>query len=129
MMRLDHMLLEVDDVQVTLDFYMKVLGFTDGGPDGPFHMLRVNADTVLVLAPRHTPALVHLAFAMERDEFDAALGRIKAANVEYGDAFDKVGNNQGPAAESGAHGKTKSVYLYDPDKNLIEICYYEPVAA
>jgi catechol 2,3-dioxygenase-like lactoylglutathione lyase family enzyme len=124
-MNLDHLILEVDDVQKSLDFYSKIFGFTDGGPDGPFRLMRINADAIVVLAPRRTPSTHHLAFALERAEFDTVLERMRAENVPYGDAFDRVGNNQGPAVETGAHGKSKSIYLFDPDQHLLEILYYE----
>lgn len=31
----------------------------------------------------------------------------------------------GPVARHGAHGPMKSLYLRDPDGNLVELCHYE----
>jgi hypothetical protein len=38
---------------------------------------------------------------MDRDDFDAAFGRIREAGLAYGDSFHAVGNQQGPSREPG----------------------------
>jgi catechol 2,3-dioxygenase-like lactoylglutathione lyase family enzyme len=123
-MKLDHLILDVGDVQASLDFYATIFGFTDGGADGPFRVMRIDADAIILLARRPPTSPQHLAFALERAELDAVLARIRAANVPYGDAFDRVGTNQGPGDECGARGPSKSIYLFDPDRHLLEILYY-----
>jgi catechol 2,3-dioxygenase-like lactoylglutathione lyase family enzyme len=124
-MKLDHLILDVADVQASFDFYARIFGFTDGGADGPFRIMRVNADAIILLARRPPTSSQHLAFALERAEFDAVLARMRADSVPYGDAFDRVGNNLGPGDESGARGSSKSIYLFDPDRHLLEILYYD----
>ena len=46
-------------------------------------------------------------------------------SIDYGDSFHTVGNMQGPGDEDGARGPGKALYLFDPNKHLIEIRYYE----
>ena len=122
--RLDHLILAANDVASSVDFYTRILGFTDEGPRGPFTTLRVAPDFVIQLAPWPTQGGEHLAFAMERAELDEVLARVRAAGLPYGDAFDAVDNMRGPGEADGARGATQSVYVLDPSRHLIElICY------
>jgi len=63
---------------------------------------------------------------MERGEFDAVFRRVRESGIEYGDAFNGVGNMRGPGASEGARGVTTSLYFFDPSRHLIEIICYEP---
>ncbi len=121
---LDHTIVPVRDAEASVRFYTEVLGLEADGQDGPFSVIRVTSDTMLLLAPWGTDGGQHLAFAMAPDEFDAAFARIKAAGVPYGDSFHGVGNMQGPGNEFGARGMGPAVYLFDPDRHLIEIRHY-----
>ena len=123
-MRLDHMILTVNDPKESVAFYTRILGFAGEGQRGPFTVLRVSPDYVLQLAPWGTKGGEHLAFAMARDEFDAVFTRVRDAGLEYGDAFDAVGNMRGPGEAEGAHGVSRSLYFFDPSRHLIEIMYY-----
>jgi catechol 2,3-dioxygenase-like lactoylglutathione lyase family enzyme len=124
MARPDHIILAVNDPARSADFYTRILGFAGEGQRGPFTVLRVSPDYVLQLAPWGTKGGEHLAFAMGRDEFDAVFARVRAAGLEYGDAFDAVGNMHGPGEAEGAHGVSRSLYFFDPSRHLIEIMYY-----
>jgi catechol 2,3-dioxygenase-like lactoylglutathione lyase family enzyme len=119
--RLDHLILVVNDCRASLDFYSRVLGFTDEGERPPFTVLRVSPDLVIQLAPWGTKGGTHLAFALPRDEFERVFQRLRDAGIAYGDAFDSVGNMRGPGDEPGAHGPGKAVYFFDPNQHLIEI--------
>ena len=121
---LDHTIVPVRDAEASVRFYTEVLGLEADGKDGPFWVIRVTSDTMLLLAPWGTDGGQHLAFAMAPDEFDAAFAWIKAAGVPYGDSFHGVGNMQGPGNEFGARGMGPAVYLFDPDRHLIEIRHY-----
>jgi catechol 2,3-dioxygenase-like lactoylglutathione lyase family enzyme len=124
MARLDHLILMVNDQAASIDFYTRILGFTDEGPRGPFSTLRVSSDCVIQLAPWGTAGGEHLAFAMTQEELDAVFEHVRSAGLPYGDAFDGVGNMRGPGESDGAHGASRSVYFFDPSKHLIEILAY-----
>lgn len=122
--RLDHLILPVDDVAASVAFYAGVMGFPCEGERGPFTVLRVADDLTLQLAPWGTAGGTHLAFALPRDEFDAAFARVRAAGIPFGDSFHEVGNGRGPGDEDGARGPGKAVYVLDPSRHLIELRHY-----
>jgi catechol 2,3-dioxygenase-like lactoylglutathione lyase family enzyme len=122
--RLDHLILPVNDVPASVAFYERVLGFACEGERPPFTVLRVADDLTLQLAPWGTEGGVHLAFALPRAEFDAAFARLRAAGIPFGDSFHDVGNGRGPGDEDGARGPGKAVYVFDPSRHLIELRHY-----
>jgi catechol 2,3-dioxygenase-like lactoylglutathione lyase family enzyme len=124
---LDHIILAVNDRAKSLAFYTQILGLTHDGDREPFSMLRVTPNFVIQIAPWGTKGGEHLAFAMSKQEFDEAFGRIVAAGIAYGDRFDAVGNMKGPGDEAASRGPGKAIYFFDPDKHLIEIRHYETV--
>src|SRR5579859_7269009 len=121
---LDHIILAVNDLGRSAEFYGSVLGLAYEGEQGPFETLRVSPGFVIQLAPWGTEGGQHLAFALSKAEFQAAFARIRAAGIPYGDRFDAVGNMLGPGAEPAARGLGKAVYFFDPDKHLLEIRHY-----
>jgi catechol 2,3-dioxygenase-like lactoylglutathione lyase family enzyme len=124
-MQLDHMILPVNDRDASVAFFTDVLAFGCEGEDGPFTVIRVNPDLTLQIAPWGTPGGMHLAFAMNRSEFDATFDRVRAAGIEYGDSFHDVGNMRGPGREDGARGPGPTLYFNDPNEHLIEIRHYD----
>lgn len=122
---LDHIILNVNDMAKSIDFYVGVLGLRRDPDREPFSIVRVNAGMTIQLAPWGTQGGEHLAFAMLRSEYDAVFDRVKAAGINYGDRFDSVGNMRGPGEELTAKGIGKGIYFFDPNKHLIEIRYYE----
>ena len=125
MATIDHLILNVNDVPASVEFYVSVLGFQLEGEDGPFTVIRVNADITLLLAPWGTEGNEHLAFALSREGFDKAFALVKEKGIPYGDSFHTVGNNSGPGIESGAKGPAPTLYMNDPNKHLIEIRTYD----
>jgi|ERR1035437_4361465 catechol 2,3-dioxygenase-like lactoylglutathione lyase family enzyme len=125
MRNIDHLILNVNDVPASVDFYTNVMGFKSEGEDGPFAVIRVSGDFTLQLAPWGTKGNEHYAFAMDRAEFDACFARIKEKGIPFGDSFHSVGNNTGPGSETGARGVGPTVYFNDPNNHLIEIRTYD----
>ena len=125
MAAIDHLILNVNEVSSSVDFYVNVLGFELEGQDGPFTVIRVNESFTLQLAPGGTGGNEHLAFALSRTAFDAAFARLKEKGIPFGDSFDSVGNNSGPGLESGARGPAPTLYMNDPNNHLIEIRTYD----
>jgi catechol 2,3-dioxygenase-like lactoylglutathione lyase family enzyme len=125
MAAIDHLILNVNEVSASVDFYVNVLGFELEGEDGPFTVIRVNEDFTLQLAPWGTGGNEHLAFALSREAFDDAFARVKKKGIPYGDSYHSVGNNSGPGVESGARGPAPTLYMNDPSNHLIEIRTYD----
>jgi catechol 2,3-dioxygenase-like lactoylglutathione lyase family enzyme len=124
-MELDHLILPVNDRDESVRFFTDVLDFGCEGESGPFTVVRVSPGLTLQLAPWGTTGGQHLAFSMSRAEFDATFSRIRAAEIPYGDSFHDVGNMRGPGREDGARGPAPSLYVFDPNRHLIEIRHYE----
>lgn len=121
---LDHLILTVNDRDDSVRFFTEIMGFVHEGEDGPFSVIRVSPETTLQLAPWGTEGGEHLAFALSREEFDAAFARVRTAGVPYGDSYHDVGNMRGPGAEAGARGLGPTVYLFDPNGHLMELRHY-----
>ena len=122
---IDLLILNVNDIPASVDFYVNILGFQLDKDEGPFTVIRVDENFVLLLGPWGTKGGEHLAFALSRVAFDETFARIKDKGIPYGDSFHSVGNNLGPGNENGARGPGPTVYLSDPNKHLIEIRTYE----
>jgi catechol 2,3-dioxygenase-like lactoylglutathione lyase family enzyme len=117
---LDHLVLTCTDEAATVRFYVGVLGmrietFEDGRT--AFHFgnqkinLHVRGREFEPKAHLPVPGALDLCFIADRplDDVIAALQAHRVAIIE------------GPVARTGAGGKLRSVYLRDPDLNLIEI--------
>src|SRR5438445_11618668 len=102
--RLDHLILQVNDANVSAQYFERVLGVSSEGQAGPFTIVRVNENATLQLAPWGTKGGEHLAFALPRAEFDAVFARIREHGVDWGDSFHSVGNRKDPGDEVGARG-------------------------
>ena len=122
--RLDHLVLTVADVAATVRFYVEVLGmeevsFGDGRKALAFGRQKINLHQkgaeiepkALVATPGS--ADLCLIAATPLDEVEKEL-RARGVAVELG-----------PVERTGATGKITSIYLRDPDRNLIEISNYE----
>jgi len=124
--RLDHLVLTVADLDVTCDFYGRVLGmgvvdFTSGGIERralKFGEQKIN---------------LHKAGA----EFDPKAAHPKPGSADLCLIVDEpmqqvishlqdndVAVEEGPVQRTGATGPILSVYFRDPDGNLIEVSQY-----
>ena len=123
--QLDHLILNVNDRQKSIDFFTRILGLKHEGEREPFTMIRVTPEFVIQLAPWGSKGDEHLAFAMQKAEFDEVFRRVIDAGIAYGDSFHSVGNMRGPGNEPGSRGPGKALYFFDPNHHLIEIRHYE----
>jgi catechol 2,3-dioxygenase-like lactoylglutathione lyase family enzyme len=121
--RLDHLVLTVADIARTCEFYTRVLGmevvrFGEGRTALKFGRQKINlhpADAIPgLVADRPTPGSADLCFITE-----LPLAEVIARLDECG-----VPLVAGPGARAGATGTIQSVYIRDPDQNLIEISNY-----
>ena len=117
---LDHLVLTVRDMQRSIDFYTQVLGmkqvtFGEGRHALSFGQQKIN----LHLAGREfepkaehpTPGSADLCFVTQ-----VPIAEVVAHSEDQGAAII-----EGPVQRTGATHTLLSVYLRDPDRNLIEI--------
>ena len=125
---LDHIVLNVRDVERSLDFYHRVLGLpaerVEAWRKGElgFPSVRVNDAIIIDLFAMpegngQQPGLNlnHFCLVTERADLEAAAEELTQAGVPI---------ERGPARRSGARGDGLSVYFRDPDQNLIELRTY-----
>ena len=124
---LDHIVLNVADVERSLAFYSEVLGMPAERVEAwrrgelRFPSVRVNEATIIDLV--HAPAeagernlnLAHFCLVTDEEDLDAVAKELTAAGVTI---------EVGPATRSGARGNALSIYFRDPDDNLIELRTY-----
>jgi len=119
---LDHVVLNVADVERSLAFYCGELGLEPERVDEwrrgevPFPSVRVDAGTILDLlaAPRTGVNADHLCLVVEP---------VDLAAVKESGRFVVL---DGPATRFGAQGNGTSLYVADPDGNTVELRHYGP---
>ena len=89
MATIDHIILKVNDLDKSVDFYSGIMGFSNQGTDGPFVVIRVSDDFQIQLAAWGTPGFEHYAFAVSRGDFDQIFERVKAAEIDFADVLAK----------------------------------------
>ena len=120
----DHLVLRCADVERTLAWYVDALGLEPVREDEwraggvPFPSVRVSRETIIDLIPATGVVternIDHFCLVADRATVDAI-----AAD---GDTFRLV---DGPVQRFGAQGDGWSVYVSDPDDNLIEVRSYD----
>jgi catechol 2,3-dioxygenase-like lactoylglutathione lyase family enzyme len=120
---LDHLVLTVQDIEATCAFYTHVLGmhvvtFGGGRKALQFGSQKINLHEVgkefEPKALRPTPGSADLCF-ISRTPITEVIEHVRLFGVEV---------ELGPVERMGARGYMISVYIRDPDKNLIEISNY-----
>lgn len=131
--RMDHIVLNVTDMEPMLTFYCEVLQLEPERVEAwyagkvPFPSVRLHADTIIDLFPEKLwgPSVTtgdcgmhlnHFCLSLDKEAWDALHGRLAQNDVAVED---------GPAKRWGAHGTGVSIYFRDPENNLIEARYYE----
>ncbi|QNI31217.1 VOC family protein [Alloacidobacterium dinghuense] len=120
--QLDHIVLTVANIHATTDFYTEVLGMDivtfSGRTALKFGDQKINlhqrGHEFEPKACRPTPGAADLCFITLTPMEEV---------VEYLNLL-KVHIEEGPVERAGAVGKLMSVYIRDPDQNLIEISNY-----
>ena len=82
---LNHTIVPARDKEAAARFFAEIFGLRYDGPKGPFAPVRVNDTLTLDFADAKEPVPVeHYAFHVGDAEFDAILGRVKAAGLAFG---------------------------------------------
>ena len=121
--RLDHLVLTVKDIEITVQFYVSVLGmekeeFGAGRLALKFGNQKINLHQVgkefEPKADKPTAGSADLCFITEVT-LDEAMNHVQSKGVQI---------IEGPVARTGATGPINSFYFRDPDMNLIEVSNY-----
>ncbi|EOR03117.1 VOC family protein [Acinetobacter genomosp. 15BJ] len=120
---LDHLVLTVADIEITCQFYQsalnfEVITFAENRKALQFGHQKINLHQLgkefEPKALRPTAGSADLCFIAETS-LDKVIAHLQAQNIDI---------IEGPIERTGAMGKILSVYLRDPDQNLIEISNY-----
>lgn len=120
---LDHLVLTVKDIPTTCEFYHRVLGleiitFGDDRKSLKIGKQKINLHQAGAefqpCAKRPTAGSADLCFIAETP-IEAMVEHLQQCNVVI---------EEGPVSRTGAGGPIRSVYLRDPDGNLIELSNY-----
>jgi len=120
---LDHLVLNCADVEASLRWYCDELGLEPVRADewragtAPFPSVRIDPHTIidLLAAPRSGVNVDHLCVVVDPVDLDA---------VAASGRFDLVGD--GPIRGLfGARGNATSLYVRDPDGNIVELRTYD----
>jgi catechol 2,3-dioxygenase-like lactoylglutathione lyase family enzyme len=121
--RIDHMVLTVDDLERTLAFYVDVLGMTEVSFGSGRKALTFGSSKLNLhergrefepKAAKPTPGSADLCLIVD-EPLEAAMADLAARGVAI---------EEGPVSRTGARGPITSVYIRDPDQNLIELSNY-----
>ena len=121
--RLDHFVLTVQSIEVTCEFYSRVLGmkavtFGDNRKALLFGEQKINLHQAgKELEPKASnpkPGSEDICF-ITHIPLEQVITHMKLCGVEI---------IEGPVTKSGAKGPMQSIYVRDPDGNLIEISNY-----
>ena len=125
MRRIDHVVLTVSDLEQSRRFYHEVFDMPviDQQTKPGVVTLRCGhqlirlqkADRDALVARKPTVGSADLCL-VANDPIDAILHHLKSYYVDV---------SVGPVDRLGAEGPMQSIYLHDPDQNLIEIAVYE----
>jgi catechol 2,3-dioxygenase-like lactoylglutathione lyase family enzyme len=120
---LDHLVLTVRDIEASVSFYTSVLGMAEATFGGGRKALVFGSSKINLHQAGHefepkaaapTPGSADLCLIVE-DDLDSVQAQLAAAGVAV---------EAGPVTRTGAVGEIISVYIRDPDQNLIELSNY-----
>ncbi len=125
---IDHVVIQAGDMPTTIKFYTKILGMTHSefqSPTGGLvrHSLQFGAQKIN-LHDAKAPFLPHA-----RNPTVGSVDLCFITQQPIGDwqqylANCKIVIEDGPVCKTGANGPLLSIYIRDPDGNLIEIANY-----
>jgi len=126
---MDHIVLRVKDVETSLKFYTETLGLKPERIEEwragkiRFPSARINADTIIDLFASDQEPIDkdgvknqdHYCMVIEKTDMEELKSKFEAMGV---------GIQAGPGQRWGSHGDGTSLYIYDPDDNVVELRHY-----
>ena len=124
--RLDHLVLTVSDLGATVAFYTRVLGMAAVEVEGR-HALRFGRQKINLhqSGREFEPKAEH---PVPGSGDFCLIATVALEEVAAHLARNGVAIEAGPVPRTGALGPMHSLYIRDPDRNLVEIAVYEDAA-
>jgi catechol 2,3-dioxygenase-like lactoylglutathione lyase family enzyme len=113
---LNHTIVPARDKVASAQLFAQLFGLRFEGTSGHFAPVQVNDTLTLDFDNRDTFEPHHLAFHVSEEEFDAILGRVKAAEMAYGSEPSAQDNGQINTRRGG-----RGVYFRDPNGHSLEL--------
>jgi catechol 2,3-dioxygenase-like lactoylglutathione lyase family enzyme len=120
---LDHLVLTVRDVDATCAWYERVLGMQRVIVDGDHVALHFGSQKINLHAA-DSPRAPHALVAKPGTADLCFLTELPLVDLARGLEREGVPIEHGPVTQPGARGAMESVYVRDPDGNLVEIARY-----
>ena len=126
---MDHIVLRVRDVETSLRFYTQVLGMLAERVEQwrageiRFPSARLNADTIIDFFGSDQEPIGrdgaknqdHFCMVIEPTDMEELKAKFEGIGVDI---------QAGPGKRWGSHGDGISLYIYDPDDNVVELRHY-----
>ena len=126
---MDHIVLRVRDVETSLRFYTQVLGMPAERVEQwrageiRFPSARLNADTIIDFFGSDQEPIGrdgaknqdHYCMVIEPTDMEELKAKFESIGVDI---------QAGPGKRWGSHGDGISLYIYDPDDNVVELRHY-----
>ena len=126
---MDHIVLRVKDVETSLKFYTETLGLKPERIEEwragkiRFPSAPINADPIIDLFASDQEPIDkdgvknqdHYCMVIEKTDMEELKSKFEAMGV---------GIQAGPGQRWGSHGDGTSLYVYDPDDNVVELRHY-----
>ena len=126
---MDHIVLRTQDVEESLRFYTEVLGMQPErveqwrAGEVRFPSARLNADTIIDFFESDNYSMDkdgpknqdHFCMVIDYTDMEELKARFEDLGVEI---------QAGPGKRWGSHGDGISLYIYDPDNNVVELRHY-----
>lgn len=126
---MDHIVLRVRDVETSLRFYTQVLGMPAERVEQwrageiRFPSARLNADTIIDFFGSDQEPIGrdgaknqdHFCMVIEPTDMEELKAKFEGIGVDI---------QAGPGKRWGSHGDGISLYIYDPDDNVVELRHY-----
>jgi catechol 2,3-dioxygenase-like lactoylglutathione lyase family enzyme len=121
---IDHLVLTVRDIPRTVEFYKRVLGMEHVVFEGNFNALHFGSQKIN-LHPFRAEYLPHADIPAPGTGDMCLVCEGEIAEVVRDLTTHGVEIEVGPVEQTGARGLMTSVYIRDPDRNLVEIACYQ----
>lgn len=125
--RIDHIVLTVDDIEVTLSFYERVLKLERElflGPDGQTRFALTFGKQKINLQDRSTETPTKARVPTFGSGDFCLISAVPLDDVIAHLRAERISIEAGPVPRRGALGALRSIYFRDPDGNLVEVAEY-----